>query len=102
MKPSSKESITIRPARRHDFDDLLRLVRAYYRHDGIRYRSAIVPGALRRLVNGQAPARAWIVREAARAIGYVAFSYHYDAEFGGLEGVITDLFIEAEVESEAV
>ena len=95
MKTSSKESIAIRAARRDDFKDLLRLVRAYYRHDGIRYRSAVVPGAIRRLASGQVPARAWIVCYAARAIGYVAFSYHYDAEFGGLEGVITDLFIEA-------
>ncbi len=93
--PSAAGSIAILPARPDDFQELLRLVRAYYRHDGIRYRSAIVPGALRRLVSGRVQARAWIARNRARAIGYVAFSYHYDAEFGGLEGVITDLFIRA-------
>jgi ribosomal protein S18 acetylase RimI-like enzyme len=35
----------------------------------------------------------WIMHDGARAIGYVAFSFYYDVEFGGREGVITDLFI---------
>jgi ribosomal protein S18 acetylase RimI-like enzyme len=86
-------SIAISVARPDDLPELLRLVRAYYRYDGIRYRRSIVPAALARLLRGGVPARIWIGRDGGRAIGYVAFSYHYDAEFGGLEGVITDLFV---------
>ncbi len=88
-----KKAIAISVARPEDLPDLIRLVRAYYRYDGIRYRRALVPAALERLLRGDAPARVWMARDELRAAGYIAFSYHYDAEFGGLEGVITDLFV---------
>jgi ribosomal protein S18 acetylase RimI-like enzyme len=87
------DRVEIRAARPADFEELIRLIRAYYRYDGIRYRPRIVVGALRRLLRDPSLGRIWIMRTSARAIGYLAFSFHYDVEFGGLEGVITDLFI---------
>ena len=83
----------VRSARPADFKQLLGLIRAYYRYDGIRFRPRIVAGALRRLLRDHSLGRIWIMRIGARTIGYVAFSFHYDVEFGGREGVITDLFV---------
>ncbi len=91
--PSKDRSIRIRPGNRADRAELLRLIRAYYRYDGIRFKADIVAGALRKLLREPSLGRIWIARDGARSIGYVAFSFHYDVEFGGLEGVITDLFI---------
>jgi ribosomal protein S18 acetylase RimI-like enzyme len=89
-------AVAIRKARPADFADLIRLIRAYYRHDGIRFRRKLVPAALRRLLGAPALGRIWIAREWGHPIGYIAFSAHYDVEFGGLEGVITDLFVRRE------
>jgi ribosomal protein S18 acetylase RimI-like enzyme len=87
------EPVRVRAARPADFPELLRLIRAYYRYDGIRFRAKVVAGALRRMLRNSAFGQIWIMRDGVRAIGYVAFSFHYDVEFGGPEGVITDLFI---------
>ena len=92
-RKAEKPRVSIRAARPADFADLLRLIRSYYRYDGIRFRSKIVPPALRRVLRDPALGRIWIARDGKRAAGYTAFSAHYDVEFGGLEGVITDLFV---------
>lgn len=85
--------VRVRAARPADFPDVLRLIRAYYRFDGIRFRAKVVAAGLREMLRNSACGQMWIMRDGARAIGYVAFSFHYDVEFGGREGVITDLFI---------
>jgi|SRR5579871_3442413 len=95
-------TVAIRKARPADFTDLIQLIRAYYRHDGIRFRRKLVPTALRRLLGTPAVGRIWIARERRRAVGYIAFSAHYDVEFGGLEGVITDLFVRREWRGQGV
>lgn len=91
--PVKSTSVRIHAARPADFPDLLRLIRAYYRYDGIRFRAKTVAAGLREMLRNPACGQMWIVRDGARAIGYVAFSFHYDVEFGGRQGVITDLFI---------
>lgn len=87
------DQVQIRAARAADFAVLMRLIRAYYRHDGIRFRAEVVAGGLRRMLRNPACGQIWIVQDGAKALGYVAFSFHYDVEFGGAEGVITDLFL---------
>src|SRR5262245_32300850 len=79
-------------ARRKDLEDLVRLVRAYYRFEGIRFRqSALV--ALRKLLTVPTLGRAWILRDRGRAIGYAILTFNFDVEFGGLEGMLTDLYL---------
>jgi ribosomal protein S18 acetylase RimI-like enzyme len=36
---------------------------------------------------------AWIFRDGTRAVGYVLLTFNFDLEFGGFEGVVTDLFV---------
>ncbi|HTW89128.1 MAG TPA: GNAT family N-acetyltransferase [Candidatus Binataceae bacterium] len=91
--PPAKSPMQIRAARPADFPDLLRLIRAYYRYDSIRFRAKLVAEGLREMLRNRACGQMWIMRDGERAIGYVAFSFHHDAEFGGRQGVITDLFI---------
>lgn len=90
-----RDEIEFVPAQVGDWADLLRLVRAYYRFDAIRFSAASVGAALKRLLGDASLGRAWIARDGARPVGYAILTFNYDAEFGGLEGIVTDLFIDA-------
>jgi ribosomal protein S18 acetylase RimI-like enzyme len=79
-------------ASRRDLHDLLRLVRAYYRFEAIRFRPSAA-AALRQLVTIPALGRAWIVRDQGRAVGYTILTFNFDVEFGGFEGILTDLYL---------
>jgi len=79
-------------ARRRDLQDLDRLVRAYYRFEGIHFRASAA-AALGKLLTTPALGRAWIVRDRGRAIGYAILTFNFDVEFGGLEGMLTDLYL---------
>lgn len=92
-KPDKPDQVLLRQARLTDAPELLRLVGAYYRFDGIRFESKAVDVALRKLLRSRSLGRIWIMRDATKAVGYIVLTFNYDPEFGGLEGIITDLFI---------
>ena len=86
---------TIRPARLSDLPRLLQLVKAYYAYDKIAYSDASIRPALQQLLRDRNLGRAWVV-EAGRALrAYAVLAYSYDLEFGGREGIVTDLFVSA-------
>jgi ribosomal protein S18 acetylase RimI-like enzyme len=86
-------AVTIRPARTADLPELLRLIRAYYRFDHIRFEPRMMTRALGKFLRSGAFGRAWIMTDGPRSAGYVVLTYNYDLEFGGLEGLVTDLYI---------
>jgi len=90
MKPGSQ----IRPARFSDRRELLRLIRAYYRFDRIRYEAKTVPGALGALLRKPSLGQVWVAENGTRLVAYLVLTYNYDLEFGGLEGIITELYVE--------
>src|SRR5262249_38158368 len=79
-------------ASRRGLHDLRRLIRAYYRFQGIRFLPSAA-AALRQLVTMPALGRAWIVRDQGRAVGYAILTFNFDVEFGGFEGILTDLYL---------
>jgi ribosomal protein S18 acetylase RimI-like enzyme len=83
-------SITV--ARPADLTDLLPLVRAYYRFDGIRFRKDTAT-AIGRLIASRSLGRVWIMRHGPRAVGYAILTVNFDAEFGGFQGMLTDLYV---------
>ena len=91
----SRTSPVVALARRNDLEDLIRLVRAYYRFEGIRFRQSAV-AALRKLLAMPTLGRAWILRDRGRAIGYAILTFNFDVEFGGLEGILTDLYLQCD------
>lgn len=93
IQASSRQAV-IRGARPSDEGELLRLIAAYYRFDGIAFRRASIEPALQRLLKNRALGRVWILRDGERAIGYVVLTFNFDLEFGGMEGLVTDLFVE--------
>jgi ribosomal protein S18 acetylase RimI-like enzyme len=78
-----------------DWQELIALVRAYYRFDDIRFKAATVGPALKRLLEDESLGRAWIIRDGVHLAGYAILTFNYDVEFGGVEGIVTDLFIHA-------
>ena len=38
--------------------------------------------------------RAWLAEADGVAVGYIILTYNYDIEFGGMQGIITDLYLE--------
>jgi GNAT superfamily N-acetyltransferase len=76
-----------------DFDRLLRLVAAYYRFDSIAYDTRVTGAALRRLLREKSLGRAWVIDAGRELAGYAIVTYNYDLEFGGIEAILTDLFI---------
>jgi GNAT superfamily N-acetyltransferase len=93
IRSSESNDIKFVQARPADFAELIALISAYYRHDGIRFRPGLVEPALSRLLRSPRFGRIWLMRDGDKSIGYVAFTFHYDMEFGGVQGVITDLFV---------
>jgi hypothetical protein len=55
--------ITFRIARISDAPELLRLIRAYYRFDGIRFQKSVIDAALRKLLRRRSLGRIWIMRD---------------------------------------
>jgi GNAT superfamily N-acetyltransferase len=88
-----RDQVVVRQARLSDAPELLRPVRAYYRFDGIRFETKSIDVALRKLLRSRSLGRVWIMRDAVKAVGYIVLTFNYDLEFGGLEGIVTDLFV---------
>jgi ribosomal protein S18 acetylase RimI-like enzyme len=55
--------------------------------------SAAGEAALGAILEGEAPARCWIVRQAGAPIGYLVLTLGYSIEHGGRDGFIDDLYL---------
>jgi GNAT superfamily N-acetyltransferase len=86
-------TLKIRFAASRDFDRLLRLVAAYYRFDSIAFDTRITGGALRLLLREKSLGRVWVIDSGRELAGYAIVTYNYDLEFGGIEAIMTDLFV---------
>lgn len=85
----------IRTARSSDLRELLRLVGAYYRFDRIRFERRTIRGALSTLLRRPALGRVWVAEGRKGLVAYLVLTFNYDLEFGGFEGMITELYVEA-------
>jgi ribosomal protein S18 acetylase RimI-like enzyme len=83
----------IRTARSSDFSILIKLVEEYYQYDSLGFDAKRIGAALRRLLQDGSLGCAWIVEQGAEVAGYLLLTFNYDLEFGGYEGLITDLFL---------
>ena len=91
----TSNSVAIRIAGVSDFQPLLKLIGEYYRFDGLRFEAKSIAPALRKLLGDESLGRVWMIYQGARAAGYVILTFNYDLEFGGMQGIVTDLFLRA-------
>ena len=85
----------IRAARPTDLLRLLRLVNAYYDYDSIAYSERSIRPALSQLLRDRRLGRVWVAEDGRALTAYAILAYSYDLEFGGREGIVTDLFVTA-------
>ena len=90
----SATPIELRPAGPGDEARLLALLRAYYDHDGLVLDEDAVRAGLPALVADPALGRAVLAFDGAAPVGYALVTFGFDLEFGGVQGTLTDLFVE--------
>jgi diamine N-acetyltransferase len=87
------ENIRIEVASLRDGKILLRLIKAYYRYEGLRFDCKMIERGLSEFLGRPEFGEAWLISDGRRAIGYLIFTFLFDLEFGGRQVGITDLFI---------
>ena len=92
----SKEALEVRRARAADFARLLDLISEYYRYDGIAFDAKSVGPALRKLLRDESLGCIWTIHQNDTLAGYVILTFNYDLEFGGMQGIVTDLYLRAQ------
>ena len=86
--------VTFRPAGPKDHKTLLKLIIAYYHFDKIPFKRESLSRGLDTLLRNLSQGQAWLLEMHHKAIGYAILTYNFDLEYGGVEGMLTDLYVE--------
>ena len=86
--------VTFRPCGPKDHKVLLKLIAAYYKFDKIPYNLASLRRGLDTLLRNLSQGQAWLLETHHKAIGYAILTYNFDLEYGGVEGMLTDLYVD--------
>ena len=85
--------VTFRPCRPKDHATLLRFVTEYYRFDKISFKRASLSQGLDTLLRNVSQGQAWLMESHKTPVGYALLTYNFDLEYGGIEGMLTDLYV---------
>lgn len=76
-----------------DLDKLERMVAAYHGFEGIESDEATRRAALQPLLEGSPHGAVWLIGPKMAPVGYIAVSFGWSIELGGLDGVIDEFWI---------
>jgi GNAT superfamily N-acetyltransferase len=85
--------VAFRPCTSKDCRPLLQMIRALYRYDRVAFDARRIAPALRKLLRDESLGQAWLLEAGKTRVGYAILTYNYDLEYGGMEGMLTDLFV---------
>lgn len=85
--------VTFRPCGPKDHATLLKFVTEYYRFDKIPFDKASLSKGLDTLLRNVSQGQAWLMESHEKAVGYAVLTYNFDLEYGGVEGMLTDLYV---------
>jgi ribosomal protein S18 acetylase RimI-like enzyme len=85
--------LSFRTCTPRDYRVLLRFIREFYRSDRIRFNAAATGPALRKLLREASLGKAFLLEAGKKPVGYAILTYNYDLEYGGVEGMLTDLYV---------
>ncbi|CAN5906896.1 hypothetical protein BH11MYX3_BH11MYX3_12740 [soil metagenome] len=88
--------IALRPATLTDFEAVFPRTRALQDHEAIEITDARLDAGLRTLLGNPGFGGVWLVLREGETIGYAIVTYGFDLEFGGREGWLTELWIDAD------
>lgn len=80
-----------------DLDRLLPMVAAYHAFEGLGGDDASRSAAVAPLLDGSPHGAVWLIGPRRAPVGYVAISFGWSIEMGGLDGVVDELFIRESV-----
>lgn len=86
--------VTFRPCGPKDHKTLLKLIVAYYRFDKIPYNLNSLSRGLDTLLRNLSLGQAWLMQNHKKAVGYTLLTYNFDLEYGGIEGMLTEVYVE--------
>jgi len=85
--------VTFRPCGPKDHVKLLKLVVAYYRFDKIPFDRKSLAKGLDTLLRNLSQGQVWLMESHKKPVGYALLTYNFDLEYGGVEGMLTDLYV---------
>ncbi len=80
-----------------DLDRLEKLVAAYHAHEGIETDEAHRRAAIEPLLEGSPHGAVWLIGPQMAPVGYIAVSFGWSIELGGLDGVLDEFWIREKV-----
>jgi GNAT superfamily N-acetyltransferase len=86
--------VTFRPCGPKDHKALLKLIVAYYRFDKIPYNLKSLSRGLDTLLRNLSLGQAWLMENHKQPVGYTLLTYNFDLEYGGIEGMLTEVYVE--------
>jgi len=86
--------VTFRPCGPKDHKALLKLIVAYYRFDKIPYNLNSLRRGLDTLLRNLSLGQAWLMEVHKKHVGYTLLTYNFDLEYGGVEGMLTEVYVE--------
>lgn len=97
VPPPEPERLELAVVTAAELPQLEQFVRAYYVEDGHTFREDRQPAALAALVEGDPFGRGWLIRLAARPVGYVVLTWTFSVEAGGREACVDEFYLVPEV-----
>jgi GNAT superfamily N-acetyltransferase len=94
--------VTFRPCGPKDHKALLKLIVAYYRFDEISFQIDSLRRGLDTLLRNLSQGQAWMLEAHHKPVGYAILTYNFDLEYGGVEGMLTDLYVEKRFRNKGV
>ena len=86
--------ISFRPCGPKNHKVLLKFIVAYYRFDKIPYKLSSLSRGLDTLLRNLSLGRAWLMENHKKPVGYILLTYNFDLEYGGIKGMLTDVYVE--------
>ena len=80
-----------------DLDRLLPMVEAYHRHAGIQTSDEHRREAVQPLLEGSPHGAIWFIGPMMSPVGYVAVSFGWSIEMGGMDGFIDEIWVREKV-----
>ncbi|MCK8462695.1 GNAT family N-acetyltransferase [Aliiroseovarius sp. S1339] len=88
---------SLRLAASDDLDRLLPLVAGFHAQNGIEQDNETRRGALQPLLDGSPHGAIWMIGPRVAPVGYIAVSFGWSIEFGGLDAFLDEIYVRERV-----
>jgi GNAT superfamily N-acetyltransferase len=94
MASGADGKLDYRPATEEDVDALLQLQAHFYSGEGYPFDRVRAGEAIVRLLREPERGRIWVAMQSNLAVGYLILTFGYSIEFGGIDALVDELYLE--------